>query len=88
MATRKESTFHILETALVIDALNHGRMQRAVHFKLIIHNLIDYSHFPRLDSKHTRGVVQDSTLDVSKEYSPQGHSLQAALTEKFSSKYL
>lgn len=54
MATRKESTFHILDTALVTDALNHGRTQRAAHFKLIIPNLIDYSHFQRLDSKHTR----------------------------------
>lgn len=37
----KESTFHILETtALVTDALNHGRMHTAAHVKLTIPNLI------------------------------------------------
>lgn len=60
-----ESTFHILGTALVTDAPNHGRTQRAAHFKLIIPNLINYSHSLRLDSQHTRRVVQGPTLKAS-----------------------
>lgn len=54
-------------------------MPRAAHFKLIILNLINYSHLTRLDSKHTRRIVQDSTLSAG--YSHRQTSQQISLME-------